>query len=1040
MFPGAFSDENDNEIPPIIPQPEFPDSQSPSPSAKEVEETLHPRQESESLETSRSTTPTGQANAQTKAEKRHGKSKQLDSPTTTDAEQLEKALDEETRRSGSVDWDREKGSSISPELARLFRETAYENRRLRDENREDISKAIEISKKALRIAEETRQDTHRMEKNILDAIAKINRSDPVDTGVKSTQVPTPRETTPNIQTASTERSSATTRNSSRDNESDGTHRLSPAPAADPLSPLRGRTILPNVFNDIKQREMRWKVPQRDYGVPNNPLFGNGNFSHNEESPPGSPRIIHTAIDGVASQGGKNAGDERKKVPPIPARATTTPPPGQKYSEAEWDEYIQTSRGERARKQYESNLNTNAKPRTNERGQNEVRFEDQSFERETNRSTNMRNNRPPLEPWETSIRPAANLLDEEVSQMLQPNTRRPTLPIPDDNVVRMLRKAFITEEEAARRGDTVNLSKLGVKLHAPNTYDGKGDPVAFENWLTKVLGWLTMMNLNVKSPEMNQVRIHMLSQLLDGKALIYYQNRMERLALGEVWAFESAITELKERFLRGSNIMDASRRYDEMTQGTRDVQTLVEELWTEGQRLPDGGPPPFMFKVRLLEALRPEYVQHIIREGLRPETSSLSEIVNAAVDFEDSIAYEKRYLKLHNSRTTAKEQKPSTPKKESEVKKPTGKEPFRRFQHPNPRVHSHTHGRPGENNNASGSRPEQQRNVPQKSYPPRPVDKDKPPFKTTCFKCGQEGHISPNCPKKVTPARAFAGRIEQENEGDPNRNPPEEERENPQDVEVSDEKEVDPVDQLEEYDGENYSSDNELYRYSDESESEDENRLEVRSARVVPWEDPTTHARAAKLNAPPRPAVHRHRSRPKEDGSQPLRDKNLQRCIEVTVNINGLNARALLDTGSTTDMVSPSFVQVAKLRAVELETPMALQLAVSGSRTKINYGVWGKLSIGPISESRYFDVANIDDYDVILGTPFCWKHGVSPIFEDGGWIRHSGDKLVGNNPNRLSRAQDAPRVAKAHAEQPFREERPFRSTDRFFRGEGQSFRE
>ena len=71
---------------------------------------------------------------------------------------------------------------------------------------------------------------------------------------------------------------------------------------------------------------------------------------------------------------------------------------------------------------------------------------------------------------------------------------------------------------------------------------------------------------------------------------------------------------------------------------------------------------------------------------------------------------------------------------------------------------------------------------------------------------------------------------------------------------------------------------------------------------------------------------------------------------MTVNINGLEARARLDTGRTTNMVSPSFVQVAKLRAVELETPMVLQLAVAGSRTKINYGVWGKLSIGPISES------------------------------------------------------------------------------------------
>jgi hypothetical protein len=89
------------------------------------------------------------------------------------------------------------------------------------------------------------------------------------------------------------------------------------------------------------------------------------------------------------------------------------------------------------------------------------------------------------------------------------------------------------------------------------------------------------------------------------------------------------------------------------------------------------------------------------------------------------------------------------------------------------------------------------------------------------------------------------------------------------------------------------------------------------------------------------------------------------------------------------LVSPEFVRVAKLKAIELEEQMALQLTVSGSRSKINYGVWATAEVGAITEHRYFDVSNVDDYDVILGTPFMWTNGVSPIFEDGGWVMWKG---------------------------------------------------
>ena len=52
-----------------------------------------------------------------------------------------------------------------------------------------------------------------------------------------------------------------------------------------------------------------------------------------------------------------------------------------------------------------------------------------------------------------------------------------------------------------------------------------------------------------------------------------------------------------------------------------------------------------------------------------------------------------------------------------------------------------------------------------------------------------------------------------------------------------------------------------------------------------------------------------------------------------------------------------------------------------------------MNLGPIqSANTYLNIINIDRYDVILGTPFLWKHSVSPIFEDGGYIQHKDRRL------------------------------------------------
>jgi hypothetical protein len=93
-------------------------------------------------------------------------------------------------------------------------------------------------------------------------------------------------------------------------------------------------------------------------------------------------------------------------------------------------------------------------------------------------------------------------------------------------------------------------------------------------------------------------------------------------------------------------------------------------------------------------------------------------------------------------------------------------------------------------------------------------------------------------------------------------------------------------------------------------------------------------------------------------------------MAVLVKVNGIEAYALLDTGSTTMSITHDFAHVAKLSVIQLENPVPLQLGTVGSQSIINYGARTHLELGPVSEDdAYLDVVNIDRYDMIIGTPF-----------------------------------------------------------------------
>ena len=85
------------------------------------------------------------------------------------------------------------------------------------------------------------------------------------------------------------------------------------------------------------------------------------------------------------------------------------------------------------------------------------------------------------------------------------------------------------------------------------------------------------------------------------------------------------------------------------------------------------------------------------------------------------------------------------------------------------------------------------------------------------------------------------------------------------------------------------------------------------------------------------------------------------------------------------MISPDYVRATGIPIFKLEHPVGLQLACMGSKSMINYGAKSSIVFGNKHVEEYFNVANIDHYDVILGTLFLQWLGITLDFTGQGII-------------------------------------------------------
>ena len=162
------------------------------------------------------------------------------------------------------------------------------------------------------------------------------------------------------------------------------------------------------------------------------------------------------------------------------------------------------------------------------------------------------------------------------------------------------------------------------------------------------------------------------------------------------------------------------------------------------------------------------------------------------------------------------------------------------------------------------------------------------------------------------------------------------------------------------------------------------------------------------------------------GEQPIRTPQLQATLSAEVEINGVKALTLFDTGSTTDSITPEFAFATKAKTFKLDEQVILQLGCVGSRSKISYGARVPIGFGDINDEVYYDLVNIDRYDCIIGTPFMNTHKVCLDFGTRS-IRINGQEIPALSFEEEQRRVDKHKQLRSqkHARPPPRETAPLK---------------
>ncbi|EKM81441.1 hypothetical protein AGABI1DRAFT_125827, partial [Agaricus bisporus var. burnettii JB137-S8] len=562
------------------------------------------------------------------------------------------------------------------------------------------------------------------------------------------------------------------------------------------------------------------------------------------------------------------------------------------------------------------------------------------------------------------------------------------------------------------------------------YKGSERYGELEDFVTTLSINMSLKGLGGSEVATDRLRIFTLQYYLTGEAKKYYDRQVVSVNRTKYdWTFESVIHAFYDRFVMSTSMHDAREGLKRIRYQSRTgIQGFYDAIMDKAQCMtvhPDDYSLIETFLEGLPEDMRKEL---FLNQGLMPEMSKLEDFLSFALAYERDTNYRRPpQQSLRNAtprpntspRFTTERNNAAPRDHNAGQSKPSGPT-YGRSRDCQPERRSTP--------NASNDRPRNQG-----SSGPRPQNKGGPSGSTPsikCYSCGGN-HYANVCPNKnkrsfVRAAHTVIGdsaSIREVNSDDEDviedssvKSERTESEYHPSDSEDEEiETEVIESDYTDNddflaliMDGENmevlsdYESDNEE---TDDIESSVDTNSSVMAMTEVGKEPKAVRFRKVTLK------------KGKDKIMRPQLPLGQKQCLASMINVKGIEAWTLWDSGSTTSGMSPSFANVAGIRVNELVDPHILQLGTVGSRSTVNFGTEVDLEISGKIYPTYLDVANFDRYDMILGTPFMHKHGVLLDFEKSSVIVDGcpipAEDIVGDADSRIRRHQTTDKYGQHH---------------------------
>ncbi|SJL05232.1 uncharacterized protein ARMOST_08598 [Armillaria ostoyae] len=569
------------------------------------------------------------------------------------------------------------------------------------------------------------------------------------------------------------------------------------------------------------------------------------------------------------------------------------------------------------------------------------------------------------------------------------------------------------------------------------YDRKPSHEVLWEWLRSVVFLYHTSQLG--GPDRNEERVLILDSLLEGQVKSWFQWQISKLG-GPTPTFVNIILALYDRFVYDStlqNARDAFRvaRWDEednTVQGWKDnIQQLVDDM--------DVTPDEYAIKNKFMIGL-PIIIQNgVFADKLSVEYNNLEELYQSALDEEYALKAEWQFTKpVRAPRPTTEEKRPAFHDRHQTK---VGRLPFLKqntpYVPPLPVAKASFVKNP---NNRMGAPPIPGKTLPNRNTKPESKTVPNPDHKLTeriCFRCGQPGHIASNpiCPEHgkkpsydqlraahsiIMDAMSNTVGAEDHPSVDSDSDEPEILKDNMEykfydasdDADSSGENSGSPHSKRLHRMAEDGKYHNHTSTDSDTSSGESDNIIvygcpmaqEERMETIPLFQfGGTIPSNIAKYNTAIRMAdtlathpdheemvaMTEVQGEPQQKGKVQLRiSKELgeqptpqdKRCLVTMFSINGLDVVTLWDSGSTSTAMSPAFADISKVLVSWLSNPVVLQLGMVGSRAKINFGTTSKIKTDGFVGEEYFDMVNIDKYDVIISTPFMHQNKVVLDFD------------------------------------------------------------